>query len=62
MSKRKLTIEDLNQLVSVTQPTLAPNQKEAVFVHTKIDDKENTYQANLWHVELESWWIYSSLF
>ncbi|EPD50648.1 hypothetical protein HMPREF1210_02618 [Paenisporosarcina sp. HGH0030] len=54
MSKRKLTIEDLNQLVSVTQPTLAPNQKEAVFVHTKIDDKENTYQANLWHVELDS--------
>lgn len=54
MSKRKLTIEDLNQLVSVTQPTLAPNQKEAVFVHTKIDDKENTYQANLWHVDLGS--------
>ncbi|MGB3261147.1 S9 family peptidase [Paenisporosarcina sp.] len=54
MSKRKLTIDDLNQLVSVTQPTLAPNQKEAVFVHTKIDDKENTYQANLWHVELDS--------
>lgn len=54
MSKRKLTIEDLNQMVSVTQPTLAPNQKEAVFVHTKIDDKENTYQANLWHVELDS--------
>lgn len=54
MSKRKLTIEDLNQLVSVTQPTLAPNQKESVFVHTKIDDNENTYQANLWHVELDS--------
>jgi dipeptidyl aminopeptidase/acylaminoacyl peptidase len=54
MSKRKITIDDLNQLVSVTQPTLAPNQKEAVFVHTKIDDKENTYQANLWHVELDS--------
>lgn len=54
MAKRKLTIEDLNKLVSVTQPTLAPNQKEAVFVQTKINDKENTYQANLWHVELDT--------
>ncbi|MFX3673817.1 MAG: prolyl oligopeptidase family serine peptidase [Paenisporosarcina sp.] len=54
MAKRRMTIEDLSKLVSVTQPTLAPNQKEAVFVHTKIDDKENTYQANLWHVDLDS--------
>ncbi|WP_075619869.1 S9 family peptidase [Paenisporosarcina indica] len=51
---RKLTIEDLSKLVSVTQPVLAPNQKEAVFVRTHMDDKENTYQANLWHVDLES--------
>ena len=54
MTKRKLTIEDLNKLYSVTQPVLAPNQKEAVFVRTHIDEKENTYQANLWHVDLES--------
>lgn len=54
MTKRKLTIEDLTKLVSVTQPTLAPNQKEAVFIHTMIDDNENTYQANLWHVDLDS--------
>jgi dipeptidyl aminopeptidase/acylaminoacyl peptidase len=54
MTKRKLTIEDLNKLVSVTQPTLAPNQQEAVFVQTKINDKDNTYQANLWHVDLNS--------
>ncbi len=54
MKKRRLTIEDLNKLVSVTQPTLAPNQQEAFFVHTKIDDKENTYQANLWHVDIHS--------
>lgn len=49
-----MKIEDLSKLASVTQPTLAPNQREAVFVHTKIDEKENTYQANLWHVNLES--------
>ncbi|MET0785582.1 MAG: S9 family peptidase [Paenisporosarcina sp.] len=54
MTKRKLTINDLTKLVSVTQPTLSPNQKEAVFIHTMIDDKENTYQANLWHVDLDS--------
>jgi dipeptidyl aminopeptidase/acylaminoacyl peptidase len=54
MSKRKLTIEDLSKLVSITQPVLAPNQIEAVFVRTHIDDKENTYQANLWHVDLDS--------
>ena len=54
MSKRKLTIEDLSKLFSVTQPVLAPNQQEAVFVRTHIDEKENTYQANLWHVNLVS--------
>ncbi|WP_019412862.1 S9 family peptidase [Paenisporosarcina sp. TG20] len=54
MTKRKIKIEDLSKLVSVTQPTLAPNQQEAVFVQTKIDEKENTYQANLWHVNLET--------
>ena len=54
MTKRKLTIEDLSKLVSVTQPTLAPNQQEAVFVQTKINDKDNTYQANLWHVDLNT--------
>jgi len=52
--KRKITIEDLNKLFSITQPTIAPNQQEAVFVQTKIDEKENTYQANLLHVNLET--------
>lgn len=52
MSKRKLLVDDLFKLHSVTNPQLAPNGKEAVFVRTQIDEKENTYVANLFHIDL----------
>ena len=54
MTKKKLAIEDLSKLVSVTQPVLAPSEQDVVFVRTHIDEKENTYQSNLWHVDIDS--------
>lgn len=54
MEKRKVAVEDLFTLKSITDPQLAPNGKEAVFVRTHIEEEDNQYVANLWHVELVS--------
>ena len=54
MGKRKVAVEDLFELQSVTDPQLAPNGKEAVFVRTHIEQKDNKYVSNIWHVDLVS--------
>ena len=54
MGKRKLKVNDLFELKSVTNPQLSPDGKEAVFMNTHIDEEENKYVANLFHVDLES--------
>ena len=54
MGKRKLQVDDLFKLQSVTDPQIAPNGKEAVFVKTHIDEEDNKYIANLFHVDFES--------
>ena len=54
MEKRKLAVEDLFKLQSVTNPQLSPDGKEAVFVTTHIDEEDNKYVANLFHVDLET--------
>ena len=54
MGKRKLQVNDLFELKSVTNPQLSPNGKEAVFVQTYLDEEENKYVSNLFHVDLAS--------
>ncbi|MFJ8066466.1 S9 family peptidase [Psychrobacillus sp. NPDC096426] len=54
MSKRKLEAKDLFNLQSVTNPVIAPNGKEAVFIRTEMDEKDNTYYAYLYHVNVET--------
>ena len=54
MGKRNLKVDDLFELTSVTNPQLSPDGKEAVFIQTHIDEEENKYVANLFHVELET--------
>ncbi|CAM3280006.1 S9 family peptidase [Filibacter tadaridae] len=54
MEKRKVQAEDLYKLQSVTNPVLSPDGKEAVFVKTHIDEEDNKYVANLFHVYLDS--------
>lgn len=47
-----VTKESLLELQSVTNPVLSPNEQEAVFVRTQINEKENNYNAHLFHVDL----------
>lgn len=54
MSKKAVEIEDLLELVSVTDPKISPDGKRAVFVQTKMDEEENTYHSHLYHISLET--------
>ncbi|WP_318614683.1 S9 family peptidase [Sporosarcina sp. YIM B06819] len=54
MGKRKVAVEDLFSLQSVTNPQLAPNGKEALFVRTHIEQEDNQYVSHLFHVDLVS--------
>ena len=54
MTTRKLEVNDLFKLQSVTDPNVSPNGNEAVFVKTHIDEEENSYIANLFHIDLDS--------
>lgn len=47
-----LTKEHLYTLQSVTNPVLAPSNDEAVFIRTTMDEQDNKYYANLFHVNL----------
>lgn len=54
MTKRRVAAEDLFLLQSVTNPRLSPDGKTAVFIKTHIDEKQNKYAANLYHIDLVS--------
>ncbi|TWT03342.1 S9 family peptidase [Planococcus sp. CPCC 101016] len=62
MAKKAMEINDLAELVSVTDPRISPDGKRALFVHTQIDEEENTYRSHLHHIDLEtgqqSQWTY----
>ena len=47
-----VTKESLFELHSITNPVLAPNEQEAIFVRTQINEKENNYEAHLFHIDL----------
>lgn len=52
MRKRKLTAEDLFEFVSIASPKISPNQQEAIFLKTHLDEEENDYQSQLFHIDL----------
>ncbi len=52
MAKKAVEVKDLTKLISVADPHISPDGTEAVFVRTHIDEEENTYITNLWHVEI----------
>ena len=54
MTKKAIEINDLTKLVSVTDPHISPDGKEAVFIRTMIDEEENTYRGHLFHLNLDS--------
>lgn len=51
---RNVLENDLFKLQSVTNPQLSPDGKEALFIKTHIDEEENKYISNLYHIDLES--------
>jgi len=55
LKKRKVAAEDLFVLQSVTNPRLSPDGKAAVFVKTHIDEEQNKYVANLFHIDLDTY-------
>jgi len=54
MAKKAVETKDLTKLISVADPHISPDGKQAVFVKTHIDEEENTYITNLWHVDIDS--------
>lgn len=54
MMKQTVTIQDLYALQSITSPKLAPNEQEAVFIRTQLNEDNNNYEAHLFHVDLQT--------
>lgn len=53
-SKRLIKAEDLYQIDSVSDPRVSPTKNEAIFVKTHMDEKDNKYISNLFHLDLKS--------
>ncbi|MFO1445491.1 S9 family peptidase [Bacillus sp. Bva_UNVM-123] len=51
--KRVIQAEDLYQLKSVTDPQLAANGVDCIYVETTMLEKENKYAANLYYINIE---------
>ena len=54
MAKKAVEVKDLTKLISVADPHISPDGTEAVFIKTHVDEEENTYITNLWHVDIAS--------
>lgn len=54
MAKGKMRIDDLSKFGSVASPKISPNEREAIFLKTVIDEVENDYVSTLHHIDLES--------
>lgn len=48
-----LTKEHLYDIQSITNPVLSPNNEEAVFIRTVMNEEDNKYYAHLYHVALQ---------
>lgn len=49
-----VTKQSLFEIQSITNPILAPNEKEALFIRTQLNEKENNYNAHLFHIDVET--------
>lgn len=52
MTKRRITAEDLYKYHSITNPQLSPSGEEAVFIRTQMDEENQKYSAQLFHITL----------
>lgn len=59
---KKIVREDLFDIQSVTNPVIAPNNEEALFIKTEINQEDNTYNSFLYHINLatkkQTQWTY----
>ncbi|GAA0459367.1 S9 family peptidase [Alkalibacillus silvisoli] len=53
-TKRKVKAEDLFNISSVTDPRYSPNCSEALFINTELNEQDNKYVSNLYHIDVES--------
>ncbi|TFB24027.1 S9 family peptidase [Filobacillus milosensis] len=54
MNKRLIKADDIFQIDSVSDPRVSPNNNEAVFVKTHLDQKDNKYVSNLYHYDFST--------
>ncbi|PLR78897.1 peptidase [Bacillus sp. V3-13] len=52
-TKRTITAEDLYKLKSATDPRLAPNGRDLLYVETVMLEEKNDYSANLFYINLD---------
>ncbi|ANU25946.1 prolyl oligopeptidase family serine peptidase [Planococcus versutus] len=52
--KKPIELSDVHSLISVTDPRISPDEKSIIFVQKKMDEEENTYNAQLFQMDLES--------
>ncbi|WP_100486979.1 alpha/beta hydrolase family protein [Sporolactobacillus pectinivorans] len=51
MTKRLISIDDLNKFTFTGSPTLSPDNNSAVYVVTRVDNKNNDYVSSLYFVD-----------
>jgi dipeptidyl aminopeptidase/acylaminoacyl peptidase len=47
-SKRPIVAKDLYRIVYIEEPRVSPDGRWIAYVHLSVDEKENTYQRNIW--------------
>ncbi|MDQ0350795.1 dipeptidyl aminopeptidase/acylaminoacyl peptidase [Alkalibacillus filiformis] len=52
-TKRNIKAEDLFNISSVSDPRYSPDYSEALFIKTELNEKENKYVSNLFHLDVE---------
>lgn len=52
--KKVLTTAHLFELESVVNPVLSPSNEEGIFTRTKINEEDNKYYSNLFHIHIET--------
>lgn len=54
MSKRLVKEQDLFELHSVTNPQLSPDGTQCLFIKTQMDEEQDTYISNVFHINIET--------
>ncbi|WP_017187305.1 TolB family protein, partial [Alkalibacillus haloalkaliphilus] len=53
-TNRNVKAEDLFNISSVSDPRYSPDYSEALFIKTELNEKENKYVSNLFHIDVQT--------